>query len=132
MQQIHFVLCIINFNYQCKQKPYNGSPCFFIFSFSCCSFSPFLFLACRVSLNSVSLTEDGKGSWCLLTPLLFDNDGRVSSSSMVDGQGAYRIRGGWASGSRAGWARGSRGGWARGSRNRLMGKGLLRWMGQRR
>ena len=46
-----------------------------------------------MSLNSFSLTEDGKGSWCLLAPLLFDNDGRVSSSSVVDGQGASEVDG---------------------------------------
>ena len=44
-------------------------------------------------MNSFPLSEDGKGGWCLLTPLHFNKDGRVSSSSMVDGQGAPEVDG---------------------------------------
>ena len=46
-----------------------------------------------MSLNSFLLNVDGIGGWCLLTPLPFDNDGRVSSWSMVDGQGASEVDG---------------------------------------
>ena len=46
-----------------------------------------------MSSNSFLLSKDGKGGWCLLTTLHFDNDGRVSSSSMVDGQGASEVDG---------------------------------------
>ena len=44
-------------------------------------------------MNLFPLSEDGKGGWCLLTPLHFDKDGRVRSSSMVDGQGASEVDG---------------------------------------
>ena len=44
-------------------------------------------------MNLFPLSEDGKGGWCLLTPLHFDKDGRLSSSSMVDGQGASEADG---------------------------------------
>ena len=46
-----------------------------------------------MSSNSFLLSKDGKGGWCLLTTLHFDNDGRVSSSSVVDGQGASEVDG---------------------------------------
>ena len=46
-----------------------------------------------MSLNSFILSEDGKGGLFFLTPLHDDNDSRVSSSSMVDGQGAPEVDG---------------------------------------
>ena len=44
-------------------------------------------------MNSFLLNVDGIGGWCLPTPLPFDNDGRVSSWSMFDGQGASEVDG---------------------------------------
>ena len=87
----YHALSVLSIN--ANKKTYNDSPCLFITPFSCCSFTSLLFLVNRMSLNSFLLNVDGIGGWCLLTPLPFDNDGRVSSWSMFDGQGASEVDG---------------------------------------